>query len=139
MGITGFLRRNYITNEWVFYCVIASFVPILCRLIAACLSSVEMYDNFDVLYTGLGLNVASLNLMAGKNIDNKTTLVNSSIFLIFLIAFVLGINYKGQNDTPTEAIKITKIVFFNLFTFFSLLLSFKANKSVLTRVSLTTT
>jgi len=131
MSFVTFCKKHKVILGWIFFTVFASFIPVFCRLLASRLSDAKLYDNFDILYAGLGLNLATVNNSLGKTSDESIFVIAGCSFLILIIGVIIGILYTHENITVSDSIKFWAIVFSNSFTFVSLVLSYISNKYVI--------
>lgn len=70
---------------WFFGTLIASCTPMLLRLLISMGNEIDTFDIKDLIFAGMSINLANLNLIGNKSFDYKVVVIFCSV--VFLIAF----------------------------------------------------
>ena len=129
MGFFDKTKKNEPKWIWFIGTVIASFVPVILRLITSLDYNITKLDVKDFLFAGLGLSLSNLNLVGSKEFDQKMLIAFVSGGLIALIGFALGIYLRNEADIVKKDPLWLGICSYAI-TIASLYLSYEANSYV---------
>ncbi len=82
---------------WFLASLITSFLPVIIRFCICFDTGIGLFDFKDLLFAGLGLNLANFNLMGWNEFDYRERVFTCSALLISIISVFLALFFLFEN------------------------------------------